>query len=205
MSLHIFHRSGCSHCDRFFPGGVDECYLSGVQADAAVRVGAAGTVFQVALYGASYRGELTADLMVSSGHQLHFYKKIVFCGSEQAVAQYGFLGTCLGFRPGVGLVLLLVTGKPGTDLSLRRLRGLLHQCPVDFPSTTIPEGFLAMMTAPLTGRSRRWGTPMNTLPGLWSLAAMNGFSFSGSGSSPVLSPCVISPARLLKTSTWLSS
>ena len=159
-----------------------------MQAYTAVRVGAAGSVLQVALYGTSYRGELAAYLMVSSGQQLHFYKKIVFCGSEQTVAQYGFFSTWPGFRPGVCFVLLFVAGEPGTYLALRRFRRLLHDV-------------LAMMTAPLTGRSRRWGTPMNTLPGLWSLAAMNAFSFSGSGSSPVLSPCVISPARLLKTST----
>ena len=44
--------------------------------------------------------------MVSSGQQLHFYKKIVFCGSEQTVAQYGFFSTWPGFRPGVCFVLL---------------------------------------------------------------------------------------------------
>ena len=161
-----------------------------------------------------YRGKLTADLMMPSCQQLHFHEKIAFGGSEQAVAQQGLLGSGLRLRMAVGLVLLLVAGEPGTDLALWRFRRLFHSAQYILPaspSLKAPESLsrafdvLARITAPLTGRSRRWGTPIKTLPGLWSRAAMNAFNFSGRGSSPVLSPWVISPARLFRTSTWLSS
>ena len=60
------------------------------------------------------------------------------------------------------------------------------------------EGLLvfAKTTTPLTGRSRRCGRPMNTCPGFESRCAIKALYFSLKGSSPVLSPCTISPTFL---------
>ena len=47
---------------------------------------------------------------------------------------------------------------------------------------------LANTTNPLTGRSKRWVTPMKTLPGLLYFSFRYCFTISDKGVSPVLSP-----------------
>ena len=117
-----------------------KCHLAGVQAYAAVRVGAPRSVFEVALDGAADGCKLAADLVMAAGEQFHLHQKIFPGRTQQAVAQQGLLGSGLRLRMAVGLVLLLVTGEPGADLPFRRYRGILHQGPIDLPCISLPEG-----------------------------------------------------------------
>lgn len=64
---------------------------------------------------------------------------------------------------------------------------------------------LASIVIPDTGLSSLCGMPMKTWPGLLSRMAMKALYFSPMGSSPVLSPCTISPTFLFTISKWLSS
>ena len=54
-------------------------------------------------------------------------------------------------------------------------------------------------TIPVVGRSKRCTTPKKTSPGLLYFSLMYSFTTSDNGLSPVLSPCTISPTRLLMT------
>ena len=47
--------------------GVDELYVAGQEADAAVRVGPFCSVFEVPLDGTAHVGELATDLVVAAG------------------------------------------------------------------------------------------------------------------------------------------
>lgn len=49
-----------------------------MQRDSAVRVGAASAIFEVPFDGATYGGELAADLMMASGQQFDLYQPIAF-------------------------------------------------------------------------------------------------------------------------------
>ena len=77
---------------------MEKSYLTGMQADAAVRIGTSRTIFQVAFDGAADGCELAADLMVAAGEQFNFYKKIIFSRTQQAVPQQSFLCTCFSLR-----------------------------------------------------------------------------------------------------------
>ena len=58
--------------DRLVRNGVFEADVAGVQADAAVGVGARRTVFEVALNGAADSGQLAAYLMMPPRVKPHF-------------------------------------------------------------------------------------------------------------------------------------
>ena len=83
--------------------GVDELYMPGQQAYAAVGVGAFGPVLEVPFDGAAHVGKLAADLVVPAGVQLHFQQEITVCGLDEGVFEAGFLsvlghiGFVLGF------------------------------------------------------------------------------------------------------------
>ena len=54
---------------------MEKCHLAGVQAYAAVRVGALRSVFEVALDGAADGCKLAADLVMAAGEQLHLHHR----------------------------------------------------------------------------------------------------------------------------------
>ena len=100
-----WHRGCYIHLGLF--DGVDELYPAGQERDAAVRVGAAGAVFEVSLDGAAHVRELAADLVVPARKELDLKQEIAVCGLREAVMQPGFLAV-FGH---VGLVLGFVAGE----------------------------------------------------------------------------------------------
>src|SRR5690554_2143709 len=61
------------------------------------------------------------------------------------------------------------------------------------------------ITNPEVGRSNRCITPQKTLPSFLYFSASQRLIFSGNGSSPVLSPWVLSPEALFTAIIWFSS
>ncbi len=113
--------------------GVFQFQVPGVQADAAVGIAAGSAVFQVALDGAAYLGQLASDLVVPACMQLYLQEVITIAGSNKLVVQYRFLGIGHLVVIGLGGIRLLVAGEPvrqGAAL-LRRLVG--YDGPVGFP------------------------------------------------------------------------
>ena len=75
----------------FFLYRMEERDVAGVEADAAVGVGAGGAVLEVALDGAAEGGELAADLMMTAGEELDLQKVIPVSVGDVLIAEAGFL------------------------------------------------------------------------------------------------------------------
>ena len=71
----------CFHANFFFRHRMDKTNAARMQADAAIRIAARGTIFQVTFYRAADFGQLTTDLMMAPGLQIHFQQIIMFCFS----------------------------------------------------------------------------------------------------------------------------
>jgi hypothetical protein len=91
---------------------MDELHTTGMKRDAAVRIGTAGTVFQVSLDGTAHGRELTAYLVVTACEKLHLHEVVTVALSNGTIAQDSLLGVGHLMVVGVRLVLLLVAGKP---------------------------------------------------------------------------------------------
>jgi hypothetical protein len=68
----IAARNRSFYLDALFRYGMDECDSSCMKANAAIRIGAGRTVFQIPLDGTSHLGQLASYLMVATGLQVHF-------------------------------------------------------------------------------------------------------------------------------------
>ena len=73
------------HCDRFFASRMGKSDAARMEVDAAVTVAARGAIFKVALYGAAYAGELTADLVVPTGKEFHLNQGITVKLAQGAI------------------------------------------------------------------------------------------------------------------------
>ena len=56
---------------------MDKLHAPGQQGDAAVRIAPGSAVFQVAFDGTAHRSQLTAYLVMTARHQLHFKQSVV--------------------------------------------------------------------------------------------------------------------------------
>ena len=86
--------------------------MTGMQANASVRIATWGTIFQVAFYGESYLCQLASNLMVATCMQLYLKEVIALAGCYEPVVQYGFLGVGYFAVIGLGGIRLLVAGEP---------------------------------------------------------------------------------------------
>ena len=68
----VLWNRGCDF-DVLFRYGVDKFHASCVKRDASVGVGAFGTVFEVAFYGAAYGRQLAPYLVVATGDRWTYY------------------------------------------------------------------------------------------------------------------------------------
>ena len=94
----------------------------GLEADAAVRIGAGRAVFQVALDGAADMGELATDLVMPAGQEPDGEQVVTFRASEIAVFETCELCFSGRLPHDVGFVLRLVAGHPVLEEGLRFLR-----------------------------------------------------------------------------------
>ena len=65
--------------ERFLLYRMCECYSSGVEGNASVRVGTRRAIFEVTLYRAAHIGKLASYLMVAACKQLYFKQEIPLC------------------------------------------------------------------------------------------------------------------------------
>ena len=118
---------------------MDEFGTAGMQADAAVRIGAGKTIFQVAFDWASHLGKLATDLVMTACLQVYSQQIIVVRASNHFIMQDRFLG----IRPfrviSIALVLLLVANQPVHQLSLFCRRTVLHDRPIGLLYFADPE------------------------------------------------------------------
>ena len=73
-----------------------EGYAAGMEGDAAVRVRARRTVFEVALDRAAEVGELAADLVVASGEKFHLNEPVAVGLADLPIIKLGKLGILTG-------------------------------------------------------------------------------------------------------------
>ena len=66
---------------------MNEAYVPGVKANAAVRIGTGRPVFEVTFDRAAQMAQLAAYLMVTAGEQLHFQKMVLVSASDVLVIQ----------------------------------------------------------------------------------------------------------------------
>ena len=101
-----------------------------MQTDAAVRIGAFGTILQVALDRATHVCQLATDLMMATRTEVDLQQVIAVRGGQQTIMKLGT--TCA--RPvglaDVAFVLSLVAPKPVDEHALRLRRSLAHDGPV---------------------------------------------------------------------------
>ena len=90
-------REGGGDVDGLFFDRMDKGDVAGVEADAAVGVGAGGAVLEIALDGAAEGGELAADLVVAAGEELDLKKVIPVSVGDVLIAEAGFLRARDGF------------------------------------------------------------------------------------------------------------
>ena len=105
-----------------------------MQAYAAVRVGAFGTVFEIAFDGTSYRSQLTAYLVVSACLQVDFQKTIVLAFHECFIrqdSQFGVFALCSLFLPDYKtLVQFLIAREIVLQACFGHFRTALHDRPI---------------------------------------------------------------------------
>ena len=101
--------------------GVLELYTPRMQGYASVGVAAAGTVFQVAFYGAPHCRELAAYLVMTACKQFYSKQEITVGTAHEPVSQTCFLGVFHLMVIAVRLVLFLVA-----HLSILLVRRLLY-------------------------------------------------------------------------------
>ena len=75
---------------------MDEPYVTGVEGNAAVWVGAGGAVFEVSFYYAPYCRELGPYLVMATGEEFNFQQEVSFCGGKEFIAETGLF--CPLFR-----------------------------------------------------------------------------------------------------------
>lgn len=73
-----------------------EGYAAGMERDAAVRVRARRTVFEVTLDRAAEVGELAADLMVTAGKKFHLHEPIAVRLADLLIVKLGKFGILAG-------------------------------------------------------------------------------------------------------------
>ena len=105
--------------DLLVTDGMFKGYVARVETDGAVGVGTRSAVFQVAFDGATHRGQLATDLVVTACVEIHFEQKVAFALTDEAVVEHGFLAAGHFGGVGVGFVLLLVAREPGSECGFR--------------------------------------------------------------------------------------
>ena len=98
----------------------------------AIGVAAGCTILQIAFNGTAHGCQLTADLVVATGHQIHFEHAVVIGVTDDAILQDGFLGVRALAVVGLRLVLLLVTNEPVLQCTFQLLGGVLDYRPIGF-------------------------------------------------------------------------
>ena len=118
---------------------MDEPDGTGVERNAAVRVGTGRSVLEVAFDGAADVGELAADLVMAAGKQLNLDEMITLGAFQIAVFEFRFLGFAARSLGDEGLVQLFVPGHPVGQECLGRLGPGAAQCPVGLVDLALPE------------------------------------------------------------------
>ena len=101
-----------------------------MQADTAIGIGATGTVFQVALDGATDSCQLATYLVVTSGLEVDFQEAVVLATHEGAVGEDGLLGLFIAGLGDEGFVEFLVAGEVVLQARFGGFRASLDDGPV---------------------------------------------------------------------------
>lgn len=125
--------------DLLFAYGVGEAYGVGLEGDAAVAVGAARAILEVALYGVAYGRELGADLVLAACEQIHLQERIAVAGGDGAVFEAAQFGVLVAGARGEGLVDAAVGDKKVLQKGLRAFGTSLHECPVGLVDLPVSE------------------------------------------------------------------
>ena len=94
-----------------------------MEADAAVRIAAGSTIFQVTFNGTTYLGKLATYLMVATCVQRYLKHEVAFTLCNKTIVKHSFLAVWHFAVISTGCVLLLVARQPMGKrfLKLRRL------------------------------------------------------------------------------------
>ena len=121
----------------------------GLEADASVRIGPWGPVFQIALDAAAQVAELAADLVMAPGEKFDLQQMVSLGAFQIAVAKtgefgtrtggWGTIGRVSGRRDYVGLVLLLVADHIVFEQSLGGLGLGAAERPIGFVDAAVAE------------------------------------------------------------------
>ena len=103
-----------------------------MEGDTTVRVGALGSIFKVALYGATDFGELTTNLVVATCEKLDIKQCITVAATYHFVVQACLLGIFVGCIVGVRAVGLTVTQDIVAKAALLCGRSCLDDSPIVF-------------------------------------------------------------------------
>ena len=109
--------------------------MAGQQADAAVRIGTLGAVFEVPFDGTAHVGELAADLVVPAGIEFHLQQIIAVRALDERVLQAGFFSVFAH----IGFVLGLVAGEEVRECVAFLGRFAGREGPVGFVDFAFPE------------------------------------------------------------------
>lgn len=129
--LHFGSRGGLEIYG-LFRDGVDELYAASQQRDAAVGVTAARTVFQVALYRCSGKGQLCAYLVLAPGEQFHFEQGVAFPYRHSAVFEHAFLLVLVARPRAERLVEPSVGDEVIGEAPFRQVAFTLYERPIGF-------------------------------------------------------------------------
>ena len=125
--------------DLLFAYGMGEADGVGLEGDAAVAVGAARAILEVALYGVAYGRELGADLVLAACEQIHLQERIAVAGGDGAVFEAAQFGVLVAGARGEGLVDAAVGDKMVLQKGLRAFGTSLHECPVGLVDLPVSE------------------------------------------------------------------
>lgn len=117
--------------------GMDEFSAAGVQADAAVFVGAVEAIFQVALDGAADLRQLTAYLMMTTCLEMDFEQKIAVGMGNHTVVQFCSFGVGMLFVVRIALVLLFIPDEPVHQIIFLFRRTILDDGPIGLLHFTV--------------------------------------------------------------------
>ena len=142
--------------------GMLEPYATGVEGYTAVGIGAWSPVLEVALDGATYLGQLTANLVVSACVQVDFQEPVAVALGQNAIVQDSLFGIGYLVVVGPGGVVLGIAGKPVGECALRLWRLVAHDGPVGFLYLSGTE-HVAQSAKCLAGTGKEYHTAYGTV------------------------------------------